>query len=129
MQRNILEYLERTVRRVPNKIAISSEEGALTFRELYRQARAIGSGLLREGHSGKSVVVFMSKQPRTVAAFLGVIYSGCFYVPLDGDMPSYRIELILQSLEPAACICDETTLPLAQELKGLGRLYRYEDIL
>ena len=89
MQRNILEYLERTVRRVPKKTAISSEEGALTFRELYRQARAIGTGLLREGYSKKPVVVFMSKQPKTVAAFLGVVYSGCFYVPLDGDMPHY----------------------------------------
>ena len=128
MQRNILEYLERTVRRVPKKTAISSEQGALTFRELYRQARAIGTGLLREGYSKKPVVVFMSKQPKTVAAFLGVVYSGCFYIPLDGDMPHYRIELILQSLQPAACICDETTLLLAREWNGFGRLYRYEDL-
>lgn len=128
MQRNILEYLEHTVHRVPDKIAFSAEEGELTFREVYDQSRAIGTGLLREGHGRQPIVVFMKKQPRTITAFLGVLYSGCFYVPLDADMPRYRIEQILEKLHPAACICDDATYPAAQELGGVGRLYRYEQI-
>ncbi len=128
MRRNILEYLEKTVERVPNKTAFSSENEALTFKEVHTQARAIGTALLRDGYYKRPVVVFMRKQPKTVAAFLGVICSGCFYVPLDGEMPRYRIELILQKLNPAACICDDTTFPIAGELKGTGRLYRYDEI-
>lgn len=128
MQINILEYLEETMQRVPDKIAFSGETDCLTFSELYAQSRAIGTALIRDGFYKQPVVVFMKKQPKTVAAFLSVIYSGCFYVPLDDEMPRYRIELILQSLNPAACICDETTLPVAQILSCIGRIYNYDKI-
>ena len=94
MQTNILEYLEQTVRRLPDKMAFSSEDGSMTFLEVYDGACAIGSRLLRDGHYKKPVVVFMKKSPETITAFLGVLYSGCFYVPLDDEMPRYRIELI-----------------------------------
>ena len=128
MQRNILEYLEQTVHRVPERKAFSAEEGELTFREVHAQARAIGTKLCLDGYCKQPIVVFMKKQPKTITAFLGVIYSGCFYVPLDADMPRYRIELILQTLNPSACICDDTTLPVARELNNIGKLYIYDKI-
>lgn len=128
MQRNILEYLEQTAQRVPDKTAFSAESGELTFREVYAQARAMGTRMIRDGYCKQPIVVFMKKHPKTITAFLGAIYAGCYYVPLDADMPRYRIELILQSLHPAACICDDTTLPVAQELNGIGRIYSYERI-
>ena len=35
MQRNVLEYIENTVERVPNKIAFADERTQLTFCEFY----------------------------------------------------------------------------------------------
>ena len=128
MIQNILEYLEHTVQRVPDKTAFADENYALTFEELYEQSRAIGSVISQTGYYKKPIVVYMKKQPKTVAAFLGVIYSGCFYVPMDDEMPRHRIELILRNLQPAACICDEATMPLAEELDNTGRLFCYEEI-
>lgn len=128
MQRNILEYLEQTVQRVPDKVAFFSETETLTFRQLFDAARAIGSRLIRQGAKRQPVAVFMDKSPRTIAAFLGVLYSGCYYVPLDGEMPRYRIEKILEKLHPAACICDETTDSPARQISGLGTLYAYGEI-
>lgn len=113
--------------RVPDKTAFSSENDALTFREVYSQARAIGTRLIQDGHGQKPVVVFMKKQAKTIAAFLGVIYSGSFYVPLDVDMPRYRIELILRNLNPAACICDDDTLSIARDLGNTGVIYHYDE--
>ena len=49
MKRNILEYLEHTVARVPQKCAFADDREALTFAEVYGQARAIGSFLSRQG--------------------------------------------------------------------------------
>ena len=128
MQRNILEYLEHTVCRVPDRIAFSTEDGALTFREVQNQAQSIGTKLIRDGNYKQPIVVFMKKHPKTITAFLGAIYAGGFYVPLDADMPRYRIELILQNLKPAACICDDTTYPLAKELNNIGQIYSYDEI-
>lgn len=128
MQRNILEYLENTHRRVPDKPAFADDAQVLTFRELYSLSRAVGSALCREGFFRQPVVVLMKKQPKTIAAFLGVVYSGCYYVPLDTEMPRLRVEAILRNLQPAACICDDDTLTLAEELENTGKLYRFEDI-
>lgn len=125
MQTNILEYLEQTVKRTPDKTAFADDSSGLTFEEVHSQARAIGSFLHRAGCYKQSVVVFMKKQPRTIAAFLGAVYAGCYYVPLDEEMPRHRIELILKTLQPGAIICDEATRPMAEQL---GNAYLYEDI-
>ena len=127
MQNNILEYLEHTVLRVPDKVAFCDEHDALTFQNVYDQSRAIGSYLHREGFYKQPVVVFMKKHPRTLAAFFGAIYGGCYYVPLDDEMPRHRIELIFSTLNPSIVICDETTEAMAQKLDFGGRICRYED--
>ena len=128
MQRNILEYLEQTVLRNPNKIAFANENDDLTFSAVSGYARAIGSALNREGFYKQPVVVFMKKHPKVLTAFLGAIYAGCYYVPLDDEMPRYRIELILQTLDAGAMICDETTAAIAAELDYRGRIFQYETL-
>ncbi len=126
MQTNILEYLDETVLRVPDKAAIIGEQGKLTFRALSQQAKAIGSCLLAHGVTKAPVVVLMPKRPETIAAFLGAIYAGCYYVPLDTEMPRQRMDLILKKLDPGILICDSTTEALAQELGFLGPVIPYD---
>lgn len=43
MQTNVLDYLEKTVKLVPNKIAYANEKESLTFLEVYNSAKSIGS--------------------------------------------------------------------------------------
>ena len=126
MQTNILEYLEGSVLRCPHKVAFADDQTQLTFAQVSRQARSVATALHRAGYYKKPVVVFMRKQPATLAAFFGAIYAGCYYVPLDDEMPRHRIELIFKTLEPGALICDETTEGLAAELNYQGQVYRYD---
>ncbi len=128
MQTNLLEYLERTVVTFPDKCAFSGEDGELSFLDVYNQARSLGSALLKEGCRNQPVVVYMKKSPRTITAYLGIIYSGCFYVPLDKDMPQHRIDLILHQLQPCVCICDDATLPAARTMAHKIKCYRYNDL-
>ena len=128
MLTNVLEYLENTVPRLPDKVAFANEEMGLTFSEVYSQARAIGTHLHNEGFYKKPVVVFMKKHPKTIVAFFGTIYSGCYYVPLDEEMPRHRIELIFQTLKPGAIICDDATRPLVDEFDYNGKIYLYDEI-
>ena len=128
MRTNVLQYMEEAVLRWPQKEAFCCEEYSLTFRQVYDQSRAIGSRLLAEGFYKAPVVVFMRKQPKTLAAFFGAIWAGCYYVPLDEEMPRHRIELIFRSLEPGMVICDETTRPVLQELAYEGKACLYEDL-
>lgn len=125
---NILQYLERTVAKVPDKTAFTDGEHSITFRELAAQAAAIGSWLCHQGVYKKPVVIYMKKQPKTIAAFFGTIYGGCFYIPLDEEMPRHRIDLILQNLEEGILICDETTAKSAETLEYRGQICNYDEI-
>lgn len=127
MQKNILEYLEATAARVPEKLAFSTGKEGMTFSEVYSQSRSVGSYLAHLGLYGESVVILMDKHPKTVTAFWGVIYAGCFYVCLDEKMPRARIDTIIENLRPRAVIADAKNFAAAQSL-GLEHTLSYDII-
>ncbi len=116
MQTNILEYLDVTAERVPDKLAFSNGPEGLTFRQVRDQARAAASGLLALGAEREPVVVFMERHPKMAAAFFSVVYAGCFYVPIDGEMPAFRVEMIFRQLKPRFVVCDGKTMESARSL-------------
>lgn len=128
MQKNILEYLEATAERLPNKTAFSTGKESMTFAQVYREARAIGSRLTELGLYGEAVVILMDKHPRTVTAFLGTVYAGCFYVCLDEKMPRARIDAILESVGPRAIIADKKNFETAGSL-GLEYTLLYDELI
>ena len=112
---NLLAYLEKTVQTHGDKTAFVGEKGTLTFRALSEKARAVGSALHTRGVYKKPVVVFMEKSADMVAAFCGVVYGGCYYVPIDAEMPLYRIRQIVETVNPALIICDTPAQQLLNE--------------
>ena len=130
MQNNILNYLIQTAREKPDKTAYSDGTDSLTFGEVYQRSRSIGSYLHARNIYKKPVVVFMRKSPDEIAAFMGAITGGCFYVPVDEEMPSARIQLILDNVQPPLVICDESTLETAKtfRLEG-GEVVLYSEII
>lgn len=71
---NVLEYLENTVKRVPDKTAYANENMEMTFGEVYHDSRAIGSYLANNNYYKEPVVVFMKKHPHAITAFYGCVY-------------------------------------------------------
>lgn len=128
MQNNVLDYLDETVVRVPEKIAFSNGTDDMTFLEVDRDSRAIGSWLHQRGIYRKPVVVFMNKHPKEVTAFFGVIRGGCFYVPIDEEMPRVRIDLILENLKPEIILCDAETAKLAETFSYRAEIVLYDEI-
>ena len=128
MQNHVLDYLDEIVKKVPEKAAFVDEEVSLTFRETNEISRSIGTWLLKQGFYKQPVVVFMQKSPRTIVSFFGVIQSGCFYVPIDAEMPVDRINLILENCRAEMLICDEETLEAAEQLVYNGRIVQYKEI-
>ena len=54
---NVLEYLENTVKRIPDKTAYANENMEMTFGEVYHDSRAIGSYLANNNYYKEPVVV------------------------------------------------------------------------
>ncbi len=130
MRRNVLNYLDGIVTKKPDKIAFTDGETSLTFRDVYDISHAIGTYLNQCGFERSPIVIFMHKSPEEVAAFFGVISGGCFYVPIDEEMPADRVQLILNNVHAPLVICDEETAELAQKFDLLdGRIILYRDII
>lgn len=130
MQTNILEYLDESVKRVPDKLAFGgmTDADGVTFAMTDTFSRAIGTALHKKGLRKEPVVVFMNRHPSAIVAFLGVLQSGCYYVPIDEEMPRIRIDLILKNLTPRVIICDPTTIDIARTFDFAGELLLYSDL-
>lgn len=128
MENNVLSYLDAIVKKVPDKTAFANEAEGFTFRQVYEQSRSIGTYIHEKGCYRKPVVVFMNKHPKTIMAFFGVITAGCFYVPIDEEMPQSRIDLILENCKAELIICDEKTREKAKTFRFDGELCLYDEI-
>ena len=124
---NILEYLEKTAKRLPEKAAFCDEQEQLTFSEVLDRSQRIGSYLASEGLSHQPVVVYMHKSPSMLTAFFGVIYAGCYYVPIDDEMPLHRIQLIFDTLKPGAVVCGEAEAAKLEAYQLDARVYLYSE--
>jgi acyl-CoA synthetase (AMP-forming)/AMP-acid ligase II len=91
------------------------EAGALTFRELDRQARRIASQLCQRGAVGRCAILLYPPGLDYISAFLGCLYAGVIAVPtyppdparLDRTLP--RFLSIVRNTQPALGL---TTAPL-----------------
>lgn len=130
MQSNVLDYLNNIVNEKPKKTAYSDGVVSLTFEEVYMQSRAVGSFLNDRGVYKKAVVVFMRKSPMEIAAFFGVVAGGCFYVPIDEEMPATRIRMILDNVCAPVIICDNDTVEMAKSFEcDNAEIVLYDDII
>ncbi len=128
--RNVLYYLRNIVTVKPDKLAFSDGITSLTFRDLHNRACRIGSYLHNNMIYKCPVVVFMRKSPFEVSAFFGVISGGCYYVPIDEEMPRDRIQLILDNVQSPLVICDDDTFSVAKNFNiSNGNVVRYDDII
>ena len=107
MVRNVLEMLEHSAARVPDKTALKDENESLTYKEYEEAAKRAGTYLLKnvtKDNFNKPVAVVIDRNVWSVVAFMGVVYSGNFYVPIDNTMPAERVKLIYDTLDPIAVI-------------------------
>lgn len=116
--RNVLEWLERTAARLPEKVAVSSPDGSLTFGQLLERARACGTWLARRGAQHRAVALYLEKSPEALAAMLGAIYAGGFYSVIDVRQPEGRLRSILEALDPVVVLTDSAHLEAANGLLG-----------
>lgn len=103
---NVLQLLEKSAEDYPNKIAIQDEYESVNYKEYETIARKIGTFISKKtfGMTCSPVAVLIDRNVKSVCSFMGVVYSGNFYVPIDITMPKERIKLILDTLKPELVI-------------------------
>lgn len=127
--KNILEYLEKSVKSFPDKIAFSDESTEISYKEFVLKAQTVGSVLLNHSIKQAPVAVLLDKTVESLVALMGVVYSGCFYTVLDAEMPAGRMDIILKDLSPAAVLTDRSHENLLQKTAFAGTVFLMEDML
>ena len=108
MKANMLNFLEETSSRLPDKTAFYDDREKMTYGALTDKARRIGSALAKAASPRRPVALLMdARSIRNIPAMFGVLYAGCAYAPLDIMMPKDRLKLLLDLLQPAAVLSDE----------------------
>lgn len=131
MQRSVLDYLEQSADKFPDKIVFADNENSITYREFRKTAKAVATGLITRVKIGRNrpVVVLMERKIESLAGFFGVVYSGNFYVPVDFSMPAKRIELMIETLQPEAVIVTEKTKRIMEQVKYDGCVVDLQELM
>ena len=108
--KNVLEYLEETANRLPDKMAVVDDKESCTFAELKSNSARIGAVLSEFVSSSKPVAVMMKKSTKTLQIFLGTVYAGGFYCLLDPDFPDERHRSQLSTLKPEVIVAEPDSL-------------------
>ena len=128
METSILQRLNRSCEQYADKVMFKDEHSQITFAEFNRLTKAVGSYLAAKVPCGAPVAVMSGRHILTPACFLGAVRAGCFYAPMDGDMPQARLNQILGVIKAEFMLVDKAHLETAQSLDFNGELIVLEDI-
>lgn len=126
---NVLEYLEETETKYPDKAAFVDEWEEYTYRVLKKYGQAIGTEIVKHTNMRRPIVVYLEKSVKVIASFVGVLYSGNFYCPIDITMPLERAKAILDILETPIIITDEAHREKIETISGNATILLYDEII
>lgn len=107
MQNSVLKYLEDTVQRHPEKIAVVDNSSSITFKELCDESRRIGTGIFNKLRKHNCpILVYLPKSVNCINAIVGVLYSRNFYTTTDVKFPWEKVDSIIKALMPELIITD-----------------------
>ena len=129
MIKSVTEYLDASAKKYPDKIAFANKRSTMTFSRLRNESRKIASYIIKYNAFRRPIAIYLEKSPECVAAFLGVVYSGNYYTPLDTSMPKTRIEKILSTLQPKLIITDRNHYEEVKSFMETVLVVDYEECL
>ena len=118
VETSIPARFEKIVRMYPDRLAVKMGE-SLTYDELNRYANRIAHAILeKRGLGSEPIALFFEKSIELVAAILGVLKAGKFYIVLDPSFPSERLHFLLDDSGAKLVITDQPNLAIALKLIG-----------
>lgn len=98
----IESHFEACVLRYPDRVAVVTEEGALTYSALDRRANGLAWSLCQAGIGSHSVVgVTLHREANLIIGLLGILKAGAAYLPMDPQFPRERLRQIAVQVRPS----------------------------
>ena len=128
---SVLDILEETAKRLPNKIFIQDETDELTYDQYRKEAIRIGYAIHRKlnGVKKSPIILFMDKNCVSAVCLAGILYSGNFYIVMDTKTPIDRLKSTLKTLETAVIISSIKETSKLRKIGYEGDVIILEEIL
>ena len=130
----IHHLFEEQAAKTPEAVAVESADGSLTYAELNLQAGLLASHLkAHDPDPDTPIGLFVNRSLEMCIGILGILKTGCAYVPLDPDYPADRLEFIISDTSMPLIV---SVSKLSSQIAGHGcnvlnmdRLKDYSEIL
>ena len=131
MLNTVLHWLDCTANSFPNKVALVDAFGNITYEEYKNKSLAIAREIveIHKGHIKRPIVVYLENGKEVLVSFMGVAYSGCFYSPIDTEMPQSRVDRILEVLVPEMVITTKELKKKFEKFNFSGSYIIYEEVV
>jgi len=113
---------EKIVRMYPDRIAIKMGDRALAYDELNRIANRIAHSILKKHVPDKELIALLFEDSIDgIAAILGALKAGKFYVALDPSWPPKKMTYVLEDSSVALILTNDHHFERAQRLSNNNR--------
>jgi len=97
---NLVQIIEKNVRRIPQRTAVISETTNYTWEEFNRQVNRLGNALMKQGVSkGDRVAICLPNSPEYLVFYFAVVKLGAVAVPFNVMLKSAEITYIVNNSE------------------------------
>ncbi len=119
----LVDLVAASVRRHPDRWAVVSLNGQVTFAQLEERSNRLAHALRRLGVGPEQrVAVMLPRTPGLIVALLAVLKAGAAYAPIDPAYPAERRGFILEDCQPRVILCQSTladSVPFDQRARTL----------
>ncbi|MEE4023059.1 amino acid adenylation domain-containing protein [Gordonia sp. PKS22-38] len=103
--RTLVEVFTDTAARTPERTAVVTRTGSLTYREIDQRSAELARRLVSDGVTpGDLVALVLDRSADLVVAILATLRAGAAYVPIDPDYPVDRVAMITADAEPTLTV-------------------------
>lgn len=124
---SVVDLFDAQVRRAPDATAVEFDGRQWRYGQLHELAGRIASGLVQKGiERGSRIGLLTERSVDMIAGILGILKSGCSYVPLDPGYPADHLAYLLDDAALAAVVVSEGAVDSLAA--GGVTLYRFADL-
>ncbi|MDW3192234.1 MAG: amino acid adenylation domain-containing protein [Cytophagales bacterium] len=102
----VVDLFGRQANQLPEAVALFQEDTSLTYKELQKKVDAVAARLTEEGMNPGSLIGLMTDRSfDMIAGILGILKSGCAYLPIDPKFPQSRVDYMLEDSGASLLLC------------------------
>nr|WP_258957390.1 non-ribosomal peptide synthetase [Bacillus wiedmannii] len=115
--KTVVELFEEQVQKIPNEIAIGSEDQRITYHYLNERANQVARKLKKLGMEQNQFVAIMAERKiETIIGILGILKAGGAYLPIDPKQPIERVKYILKDSDAQFILATDINASLFNNL-------------